>query len=100
MKWVGIRVGSALVTFLFGVAIVASLNSLRATFLGSASSSAVKLSIRNASGTVRMPEESDIEVEITNLGQDNITLVEPGDGSSAGRRTPITSWTIVDAIIS
>ena len=36
----------------------------------------------------------DFEIRLTNLGSAPITLVEPGDGSDGGRRTPIMKWSI------
>ena len=36
-------------------------------------------------------------VQITNKGAEPITLVEPGDGSDIGWRTPIVSWRVEDA---
>jgi len=34
------------------------------------------------------------EVSVRNSGRATITLVEPGDGSGNGRRTPITTWEV------
>jgi hypothetical protein len=33
---------------------------------------------------------------ITNMGTESITLVDPGDGSEAGFRTPLVSWSVED----
>ena len=38
-----------------------------------------------------------VNVEIVNQGKESVTLVQPGDGSSCGWRTPLISWSVLSA---
>ena len=37
----------------------------------------------------------DYKIQIDNVGPVPVTLVQPGDGSAAGRRTPLTGWSLL-----
>ena len=61
--------------------------------------STVRLTIRSLSGSTVHPGKRRwppdwIEATLLNTGRDTVTLTLPGDGSFAGRRTPLMDWNI------
>jgi len=45
---------------------------------------------------LRIGEDPIVDVSITNNDSGSVTLVEPGDGSENGWRTPIVSWSVIE----
>lgn len=60
---------------------------------------AARLELRIASDKIllRLTEHPNVQVKIVNLGEAPVTLVQPGDGSSCGWRTPLVGWSVVKA---
>ena len=53
------------------------------------------LTIRAEHARVTLGQTVRIHATLTNLGTEPVTLVDPGDGSEAGWRTPIIGWSIL-----
>jgi hypothetical protein len=97
MKSWAARIGSALLTFLLSVALVQLMGLLGGWFFGAETSRQVELSIHHPTGRINSYDDREIKADITNLSDEVVTLVVPGDGSEVGWRTPIITWTVVDA---
>ena len=55
----------------------------------------LRLRISAARTALKPGQTPDIRVTITNLGKKTATLVQPGDGSDVGWRTPLFAWSIL-----
>ncbi|MBV9925399.1 MAG: hypothetical protein JOZ96_10320 [Acidobacteria bacterium] len=53
----------------------------------------LKLDARKTS--LRVGEETDVRLVLKNEGRRSVRLVEPGDGSESGWRTPVVAWSII-----
>src|SRR4051794_26625538 len=54
----------------------------------------LELRLRAKQAKVKKGHEVAWEVGVVNRGKSTVTLVQPGDGSDAGWRTPIIEWVI------
>jgi hypothetical protein len=54
----------------------------------------LQLSADNAS--LRVGERPIVHVVVTNIGDHTVTLVQPGDGSENGWRTPVIAWSVIE----
>lgn len=52
----------------------------------------LELRISSEQKTLHVKEIPKIKIEIINQGQEAVTLVRPGDGSTSGWRTPLFAW--------
>ena len=54
----------------------------------------LRLAITTKNNVVSNAKPLEIEAHITNLGDKPVTLVQPGDGSNCGWRTPLIGWSV------
>ena len=59
----------------------------------------IVLAVRPVAQQIHLPDAPALEgshflVELTNTGEEPVLLVEPGDGSAVGWRTPVVTWTV------
>jgi hypothetical protein len=54
------------------------------------------LEIKAKRTEIQVGESLQVGVTIRNEGKEAVTLVEPGDGSAEGWRTPIIGWSVVE----
>ena len=83
----------ALLTFLIGIGAFVGWEQFKgASFAGD------ELTLRLASDTpvLRVDEYPTVKLYVTNNGEDTVTLVQPGDGSTNGWRTPVVKWAILE----
>jgi hypothetical protein len=55
---------------------------------------AIAIELRTTTAVVEQGEQPQFLVEVVNLTDRAITLVQPGDGSESGWRTPIVHWLV------
>ena len=81
-----------LLTFLVGLGIFFGLQQIK----GSPHSDQLSLKLVLETPVIKVAEPAKIKFIITNNGNETVTLVHPGDGSSAGMRTPILRWWVIE----
>ena len=52
----------------------------------------INIELTTTTPVVKMDQTPQLSVSLVNCGKRSVTLVQPGDGSSVGWRTPIISW--------
>ena len=58
---------------------------------------ALVMQLSSPKTTLKVKEQPQVSVSITNNGEKPVTLVQPGDGSESGWRTPIINWSVLEA---
>jgi hypothetical protein len=89
MKRVILRISISL--FIFSGGII-----LFALFGHSKSSSDISMQLSVQEPTLRIGEDIIAGISITNNSNSAVLLVEPGDGSENGWRTPIVKWSVLE----
>ena len=69
----------------------------QARLIGSPHSTELSLLLSAQNSVLRVGEDPNIQIHITNNGSETVTLVHPGDGSESGWRTPVVQWSILEA---
>jgi hypothetical protein len=59
-------------------------------------SSDLSLQLSADNTSPRVGERPIVHVVVTNIGDHTVTLVQPGDGSENGWRTPIIAWSVLE----
>lgn len=86
------KVGVGLLTFTVGIVVFAASLGFRDP---RHHSDELTLRVEAASSIVRVRETPAVKVYVTNHGKEGVTLVQPGDGSRSGRRTPFARWSVI-----
>lgn len=104
MKSRKIKIITALVTFSIGISAffvwdVINLlpNSIQTRIVGKSHSDKISLQISSEKTSVKIGEELSLKVLVTNNDTETVVLVNPGDGSEQGWRTPIVQWSVIEA---
>ena len=86
------RLCISLVTFLLGLGVFLGLEKIT----GSPYSNQLTLTLVPETPILGVGETTAIKFHITNNGNETVTLVNPGDGSEVGWRTPILRWWVIE----
>ena len=95
MKRFIFRLGILVLTFLIGTGIFYAWEQV-SPWKSSRQSNELSLVFMTSSTVVRAYDFATTKVFITNYSDATVTLVQPGDGSWTGRRTPTVAWSIME----
>jgi hypothetical protein len=95
MKRFILRLGILVLTFLIGTGIFYAWEQL-SPWKSSRQSNELSLVFMTSSTAVRAYDSATAKIFVTNYSNANVTLVQPGDGSWSGWRTPSVAWSIME----
>ncbi|HQU84259.1 MAG TPA: hypothetical protein PKY59_14075 [Pyrinomonadaceae bacterium] len=102
MKSLKLKIFISVLTFIFGISIFFVFDivrklpeSIQEVVAGKLHSNKISLEISALKTDVKVGESVPITIFLTNNDDGVVTLVNPGDGSSYGGRTPIIQWSII-----
>ena len=102
MKSFKLKIITAIFAFLIGISAIFVWdgikllpNSVQTKIIGKSHSDKINLRISSEKNSVKVGEELSLKVTITNNDTESVVLVNPGDGSEHGWRTPIIQWSVL-----